>query len=394
MQNTPTSHTSKVLGLDLHLPKQYTAFLNGALAHNPDFDDTHSSGIIHVGATVIAAALSEAQTLPDLTYADLLLATAIGYEVSTRIAIALGISAWHRGFHNTSVAGIYGGVACLAKLRHLTPQQITDAFGLAVSFASGSMQFLENGAWNKRLHPAKAAHDAFVVVALAEAGALGAEDPLEGRYGLVRMHTDAPSAAIDVSDLGRRWEGVNTALKPYPACRATHPVIELAATMAPSRSGKEVRAIRVEMDPSTYPVVAVPSRNKIYAETVVDAQFSAYYQTAVAWLYGDTLGWKVYDHLSDPAVQDLCGRITIDEKQMGSNLETSMEVEWADGSKEKRLLKFPKWEVPHRPPQDEEVMDKFRSLVTGLWGAEEVQDVLQGIFGGLDVRVSSFLNKV
>ena len=34
------------------------AFLNGALAHSLDFDDTHAAGSLHPGATVIPAALA------------------------------------------------------------------------------------------------------------------------------------------------------------------------------------------------------------------------------------------------------------------------------------------------------------------------------------------------
>jgi MFS family permease len=48
-------------------------------------------------------------------------------------------------FHVTSVSGIFGAVAAVAKLRALDRKQIADAFGLALSKASGSMQYLENG---------------------------------------------------------------------------------------------------------------------------------------------------------------------------------------------------------------------------------------------------------
>ena len=34
------------------------AFLNGALAHSLDFDDTHAAGSLHPGAPVIPAALA------------------------------------------------------------------------------------------------------------------------------------------------------------------------------------------------------------------------------------------------------------------------------------------------------------------------------------------------
>ena len=39
----------------------------------------------------------------------------------------------------------------------LDAAQLAHAQGLALSMASGSMEFLEDGAWNKRFHPAWAA---------------------------------------------------------------------------------------------------------------------------------------------------------------------------------------------------------------------------------------------
>jgi len=39
------------------------AFLNGALAHSLDFDDTHAAGSLHPGAPVIPAALAAGRWL-------------------------------------------------------------------------------------------------------------------------------------------------------------------------------------------------------------------------------------------------------------------------------------------------------------------------------------------
>jgi len=50
------------------------------------------------------------------------------------------------------VAGIFGGIAAAGRLMGLDADAIESAFGIAGSLASGSMQFLEDGAWNKRLH--------------------------------------------------------------------------------------------------------------------------------------------------------------------------------------------------------------------------------------------------
>ena len=198
-----SSGKTPAIGSDQRLPTEYAAMLNNAFAHTQDFDDTHTQGIIHVAADVIATLVAESHNHPDLTYREFLVAMAVGYEVAIRIAFALGISSWHRRFHNTSIAGIFGCVAVLSKLRGLDTKIITDAFGLAISFASGSMQYLSNGSWNKSLHPAKAAHDSFLIMALTQAGTVGAARPIEGKFGFIKAHTDPPITQFNISDHGK-----------------------------------------------------------------------------------------------------------------------------------------------------------------------------------------------
>ncbi|KAF4974854.1 hypothetical protein FZEAL_8315 [Fusarium zealandicum] len=363
-----------VLGTDKRFPAQYAAMLNGAYAHTLDFDDTHTGGVVHVGVTVFAATLAEAESHPDLTFKDFLMAAAVGYEVSCRVAIALGVSSWHRGFHNTSVAGIFGAVAAISRLRGLSIGETENAFGLAVSFASGSMQYLANGSWNKRLRPAKAAHDSFIVVAMAQAGALGAAQPIEGKYGLIAAHTDTLNARVNVDGLGQAWEFINTGLKPYSACRVAHTSIELANLMSSKDSTSEsVKSIRILMDPAPFPIVA-------------------FYQAAASWLYGDDQGWAIYDHIHDPAVHELCDKITIESKEMSDDLITTMIVTYQDGQTREMTLEKPKWQEPERPPHNEEVAQRFKSLAVPVLGDQKADEVIRFATGSLDAPMTGLMN--
>ena len=153
---------------------QTAALLNGALSHSFDFDDTFARGCLHPGTAIIPATLAEAESLnssPD----QILTALAVGYELVCRVAIQLSDGSYER----TATAGIFGCVAAISSLKGLPSRTVENAFGLAGSKAAGSMQFLENGSWNKRLHPGFAAYDAFLCVHLAEAGVHGAEKCFE-----------------------------------------------------------------------------------------------------------------------------------------------------------------------------------------------------------------------
>lgn len=139
------SGATTVVGSDIKMPKQYAAMMNGAYAHTLDFDDTYQPGIVHPGASVIAAVLAEVEGQPEIKLDQALLAMAVGYETVCRIAAAMGRGTWERGSHNTSTAGMYGCIAALAKLRKFDAATTETAFGTGTSFISSSLQFLVNG---------------------------------------------------------------------------------------------------------------------------------------------------------------------------------------------------------------------------------------------------------
>jgi 2-methylcitrate dehydratase PrpD len=133
------------------------ALLNGALGHSLDFDDTHADSSLHPSAPVVPAAFAVGE-LTGASGRDVLTAIVAGYEVCCRLGNALDpTSHYARGFHPTATAGTYGAAAAAAKLFGLSKDQIIAAFGVSGSQAAGSLQFLVNGAWNKRYQVGAAA---------------------------------------------------------------------------------------------------------------------------------------------------------------------------------------------------------------------------------------------
>jgi len=151
-----SSGTQPVIGLDARLALRDAALLNGVLIHGLDFDDTHVTGVVHVSASALPAALGVAVER-HLSGADLLLGYVLGIEVAARVGAAAGGGMHRAGFHPTGVAGAFGAAVAAGKLTGLDAAQLADAQGVALSFAAGSMQFVEEGAETKRLHPGWAA---------------------------------------------------------------------------------------------------------------------------------------------------------------------------------------------------------------------------------------------
>ena len=357
---------------------QYAALLNGAFGHTLDFDDTYAPGALHPGVSVISAALAQAEADPSVTPAHFLTALAAGYEIVCRVAVALGGGSYARGFHNTATAGIFGAIAAISKLKNLETLTIENAFGLAASKAAGTMQWLENGAWNKRLHPGFAAHDGFVCVAFAEAGVIGAAQPLEGKFGLFHGYTTQAHPENVTESLGVHWTFLDTAVKPFPACRMTHGSIELAAKFASAREHEPVKQIIVEISEHCFPIVGLRVPNKVHPKNVVDAQFSSYYQVAVAWLRGSATGWNAYDFLNDSAVKDLCEKVTVQPNTSFTGLENSLKVIWEDGEAVYENQKAPIGEKDN-PLSWEQLQNKFFLLAKPAFGERKSKEVAKAV---------------
>ena len=371
---------------------QSAALLNGAFAHTFDFDDTFAAGALHPGASVIPAALAQSE-LSKVDAKSLLTALAVGYEVICRIARALGSGSYERGFHSTGTAGIYGAIAAVAKVKKLSTATTEMAFGLAGSKAAGSMQFLDSGSWNKRLHPGFAAHDALLCIALAEAGVIGSSNPLEGKAGF--FHSYAVNADLSrlTEGLGQDWIFLGTALKPYPACRMTHTSIEIAERMAQENPSVPVKSITVAMHPICWNIVGEPQPNKIRPENIVDAQFSNYAQTAIAWLYGSKIGWAAYEKIYDADVQALAKRVTVLADKEVVPLGARFHVEWQDGTERIETLDAPLGEASN-PFSFERIQEKFLSLAKPVYGekASGILDVVKDLEKYRAMDLISLLN--
>ena len=363
--STPGSNT--VFNMGQKYTPRVAALLNGALSHSFDFDDTFAPGCLHPGTAIISATLAEAELINSNT-AAVLTALAVGYEVVCRIAMQLADGSYKRGFHNTATAGIFGCISAIGSLRGSSAFTVEMAFGLAASKAAGSMQFLENGSWNKRLHPGFAAYDAFLCLSLAEAGVVGAEKCLEGRFGIFHAYScREPDLELLVKDLKKQWFFTGTALKPFAACRMTHGAIDLASDLATSIGRDGVESITVTIRDGCWNIVGVPSSNKIHPQNIVDAQFSMYYQVAVAWLYGAGAGWSVYEKLGDSQVDALAGKITVVGSSEIDGLETTMTVKWVNGTSKSVSLHRPLGE-PSNPFTKDRVDEKFLGLVVPIYG--------------------------
>src|SRR5699024_2092217 len=159
------------------------AFINGTSAHALDFDDGYTQGSVHIGSVVFPTVLAMAEKNKNSSE-EIFRAIIVGYEVIIRVASMIHPYSREHGYHNTTVAGIFGAVGVVSSLLKLNKEQIIGALGNALSFTSGTFAFLHSGSDIKRLHPGIAAFNGITATELAKHEILGPENIFERNFGL------------------------------------------------------------------------------------------------------------------------------------------------------------------------------------------------------------------
>jgi 2-methylcitrate dehydratase PrpD len=302
---------SRVLLRGTRLPAPQAALLNASMGHALDFDDTlDSGGSIHPGVSVLGAVLAMCDSLEGVTGRDVLLAVALGLDVSCRIALA---STLDRGWHRTAAIGVFGATAAAGKLIGLTPEQMLAAFGIAYSHAAGNRQCILDGALTKRLQAGQAASAGVFSALLAQTGFTGAQNIFNGRFGFFELYQpNGYDASVLLRDLGTAFRGEGLSYKPYPCGRPLHAAID-AALAARARLEIErpddIEAVTIEADPARHSDQFDRGPTKRRPTQVVEAQFAQPFLVATALVHGK-VGIAEVDGLGDAAVLALSGRIT------------------------------------------------------------------------------------
>ena len=301
-----------VIGLPARLPPRDAALINGILVHGLDFDDTHSGGIIHATASMWPTVMATSY-MRGASGADLVTAYVAGIESAIRLA-AVGSGPFHQlGFHPTGLIGVFGCTLAAGTLMGLSPQALVSGQGIALSMASGSMEFLEDGVWTKRMHPGWAAQSGYRAARLAVGGFLGPRTVFEGTHGL--FHGFARDPACDWSRLlggfGEEWIMRTIAFKPYPCGTMAHPYIDCALRLrAAGLAAERVASILCETAEGFVHRLWEPIAAKRLPPNGYAAKFSIPYAVATALIHGEA-GLSAFgdDAVSNEAVRTLSAKV-------------------------------------------------------------------------------------
>jgi len=356
------------------------ALANGAAAHALDFDDQHDPARVHAFCVVLPAVLATLPSVPSpVDGKAMLTALAVGVEVFCRLGLVCHNSLG-KGWHPTTALGTLAAAAASARLMGLDAGKTLHAMGLAFVQMGGTTQFIADGALAKRLGPGFAARSGVLAAHLARRGITGPWRFLDGTAGLFQLYERGEvEPALLLGDWGRRWRLRELSMKPYPCCRCTHTVIQLAL---------ELRGQGIRPDDIETGVIELGRVNRQivgaafergHPNPVVHAQFNAAYAFATAMVDG-AVGIESFtaEQVRREATA-WAARLTVAEAPdipATAVPPARVALTLRDG----RQVRAERWKMkgaPDDPMSEDEILAKFRAAMQ--WGLKPTPDALAGL---------------
>lgn len=370
LAHSPSTGPCTVLGTASLTSAEYAALANGTSAHGVELDDTHQAGSIHLGVVMFSTAIALSEILPEIDSNRFFPAVVAGYEIAARLGTALQPKYHYElGFHPTATCGVFGAAITAAKLLQLTEEQMLSAVGIAGSMAAGSLEFLADGAWTKRLHPGLAAQNGILAAKLAAAGFRGPGTIIEGRDGFLSAYSRKSRPEIVTQDLGKTFEILKTSVKPHACCRYMQAPIDGLIELAKTHDIHPDQIARVEVAvlEAGWPLVCEPRERKYAPTNAVDAQFSMPFGAAAALTYRAAgIDQFTTENFGSPQIRSLMGKVVMTkdiriEKNFPAEWASNVQIHLTNGKQFEKFVRFPKGD-PENPLNWEELSAKFTSL--------------------------------
>ncbi|KAK5115812.1 hypothetical protein LTR85_009406 [Meristemomyces frigidus] len=312
------------------------ALVNAYQVHCQEYDCVHEGAVLHPLATLLPAALACAERDGGVSGRELIVASAVGVNVSA----GLGISARSAmSFFRPATAGGFGAVAAVGRLMGLSHEQLVHAFGIQYTQTSGTLQPHIEGSAALPLQVAWNSRAAVQACDLAKAGFPGPSDVFEGTYGYLKLFEGPQPADLTATRNalhGGRWLITELSHKPYPAGRATHGGIEGIQTLMQAGgkplNASEITSVTIVASPVSFRLCSRPDKpdpSPNYARLCMS------YIGAKVLLNG-TIDLAHYrgEELTDPRTHDLARRITMvsdEQSDPNSLVPVSVELQSTDG---------------------------------------------------------------
>jgi len=376
-----------IIGTSARSSPERAALANGTASHSVELDDTHQAGSIHLGAVMFSVAIALSEIQPEVDTEQFVAAIVAGYEVAARLAMALQPKLHYElGFHPTATCGVFGAAVTAGKLLDLSEDQMLSSVGIAGSMAAGSLEFLSDGSWTKRLHPGLAAKNGILAAKLAAEGFRGPSSILEGRDGFLSAYSPDAKFHLVNQELGKTFEILHTSTKPHACCRYMQAPIDGLTELAITHDlhPEQISRVEIAVLEAGWPLVCEPRQRKYSPSSIVDAQFSMPFAAALALSYRQAgLDQFTDENLKSAQLQSLMSKVVMTkdkriEKNFPAEWATRVKVQLTNGDEFEKVVRFPKGD-PENPLSWQELTTKFQSLAMCVFPQSWCQEIVDSV---------------
>ena len=356
------------------------ALIQGTAAHAAEVDDSFRDAMVHPGAATIAAALAAAQSV-GANGLDFLCGVVLGYEVSTRIGVAMG-RAHYKYWHNTGTMGSFGAAAAAGAILGLDEAAFAHALAMAGTFTAGLQQAFRSEAMAKPLHAGRAAEAGLLAAQLAARGVRSSLDILDGEGGLGRAMSTDPDWSQVGATLGNDFHITRLTFKNHVGCGHTFPAVDGALELRRQHGFTHQDIDRIHLDVYQATLDVAPHVDPQNAD---QARFSLHYMVASALVHGSVrLSAFSAERLNDPATRALMPRVT---KALDPDIDAGfpgrraarVDVTLRDGRRFTHFQPDRKGD-PELPLSDLELGDKLIELASPVIGVDPARALLDKLW--------------
>ncbi|UCE51655.1 MAG: MmgE/PrpD family protein [Desulfobacterales bacterium] len=375
-----------VFGTNIRAIPPYAALANGIAAHSVELDDVVNEASLHPAVAIMTAAVAAANMIT-CTGKEFIEAIVAGYEVTTKLGIALDPAAHYaQGFHPTGTCGTMGAAITVSKILKSDQQSMLNAFGIAGSQAAGSMEFLTDGAFTKRFHPGWAAHSGIIAACLAREKLTGPSTIIEGRFGFLHAYSPKSNSSKVLENWGNPYEVMRTSIKPHACCRYKQgPIDGILQIMHENQlTASDIEKVNLAILKAGVPLIAEPEEIKYNPKSIVDAQFSMPFGAAVAIMFGKaTLDEYTMENIASVEVKSMMNKIyCVEDKE----IEKEFPKKWPalvtiitkTRKKYSTKIEYPKGD-PENPFSWNELIAKFQNLVSPVYSETRQKQILDNV---------------
>ena len=375
---------STLLGTSTKTSPDVATFVNGLMIRYFDFNDTYLSKEPAHPSDNLGATLSVAEST-GATGKELILATALAYEVQCRLCDAADIR--HRGWDHVCY-GLVSSALAAGKLMGLSARKMTEAVNIALNahIAMRQVRAGELSMW-KGASFSNAARNAVFAARLAGAGMTGPSPVFEGEMGFFKQ-VSGPFE-MNTEDFGGRRGGFKideTYIKYFPAEYHSQTAV-WAALAVRKRVGavSEIERVEVASHEAGYTILG-KDPEKWRPKTKETADHSLPYIVGMALLEGkvDNSTYSARKTTKKETL-DFIDKITVVEDPRltalypHEGMGNRVTVRLRSGGQISEEVIIPRGH-PRNPMSDEEVENKFRGLTRGKLSRKAEGRVLHSLW--------------